>query len=99
MVQSLGPAGEQLKLPFISAKGRQMLSFQILLPSFFFFLFPCIYLLLVLKTKLAPLFSVPMGEATERGAMCLCQAGKLGPWEGMRREARACVHACTGVLT
>lgn len=59
MVQSLGPAGEQLKLPFISAKGRQMLYFQILLPSFF--LFPCIYLLLVLKTKLAPLFSVPNG--------------------------------------
>lgn len=59
MVQSLGPAGEQLKLPFISAKGRQMLYFQILLPSFP--LFPCIYLLLVLKTKLAAPFSAPNG--------------------------------------
>lgn len=61
MVLSLGPAGEQLKLPFISAKGRQMLYFQILLPSFF--LFPHIYLLLELKTKLAPspLFSALNG--------------------------------------
>lgn len=69
MVQSLGPAGEQLKLPFISAKGRQTLYFQILLPSFFFPLSLCLFIACAKdQTSTCPLFSAPNGGGHREGS-------------------------------
>lgn len=36
-----------------------------------------------------------MEEATEGGAVCLCQAGKLGPWEVCEKENQGvCARMC-----
>lgn len=78
-------------------KAGRLLYFQILLPSFFFSLFPCVYLLLVLKTKPAssPLFSVPNGGRPQRGEPCAwAKQQSLAPGECVRRGARVCMCAC-----